>query len=181
MEIHPAVRQRRKEIRDEAKRILIGKVLYHPYFPHDIYINVSGIKEWLNQPHKHYAEKNEALLQLPELLMASEYLGAKPDPKGRDFIRNGHIFKTTIADEASWIIISETIWGECLVHSVSDDYPYINETLLCEITGPLNPSLRICNPTRYSEALLFSAAKIRKISIRSKYFGSFLIIMIAFF
>ena len=90
-------------------------------------LNVSGIKEWLNQPHKHYAEKNEALLQLPELLLNSEYLGAKPDPKGRDYIRNGHIFKTTIAEEISWIIISETIWGECLVHSVSDDYPYINE------------------------------------------------------
>ena len=108
----------------KKKRYLL---LYHPYFPHDIYINVSGIKEWLNQPHKHYAEKNEALLQLPELLLNSEYLGAKPDPKGRDYIRNGHIFKTTIAEEASWIIISETIWGECLVHSVSDDYPYINE------------------------------------------------------
>jgi len=127
MEIQPAVRQRRKEIRDEAKRILLERPLYHPYFPHDIYINVSGIKEWLNQPHKHYAEKNEALLQLPELLLSSEYLGAKPDPKGRDYIRNGHIFKTTIAEETSWIIISETIWGECLVHSVSDDYPYINE------------------------------------------------------
>lgn len=52
MKIQPAVRLRRKEIRDEAKRILLGKVLFHPYFPHDIYINVSGIKEWLNQPHK---------------------------------------------------------------------------------------------------------------------------------
>ncbi len=50
-----------------------------------------------------------------------------PDPKGRDFIRNGHIFKTTIAEDTSWIIISETIWGECWVHSISDDYPYINE------------------------------------------------------
>ena len=48
MKIQPAVRLRRKEIRDEAKRILLGKVLFHPYFPHDIYINVSGIKEWLN-------------------------------------------------------------------------------------------------------------------------------------
>ena len=111
MKIQPAVRQRRKEIRDEAKRILLERPLYHPYFPHDIYINVSGIKEWLNQPHKHYAEKNEALLQLPELLLSSEYLGAKTDPKGRDYIRNGHIFKTTIAEEASWIIISETVWG----------------------------------------------------------------------
>ena len=40
MEIQPAVRQRRKEIKDEAKRILVGKVLFHPYFPHDIYINI---------------------------------------------------------------------------------------------------------------------------------------------
>ena len=31
-------------------------------------------------------------------------------------------------------------------------------------TGPLTPSLRICNPTRYSEALLFSDAKIRTFS-----------------
>ena len=92
MEIQPAVRQRRKEIRDEAKSILLERSLYHPYFPHDIYINVSGIKEWLNQPHKHYAEKNEALLQLPELLLSSEYLWAKSGPQRRDYIRNGHIF-----------------------------------------------------------------------------------------
>ncbi len=104
MKIQPSVRQRRKEIKDEAKRILLGKVLFHPYFPHDIYINVSGIKEWLNQPHKHYAEKNEALLQLPEQLLTSEYLGAKQDPKGRDYIVACHIFKTQIAVDSSWII-----------------------------------------------------------------------------
>jgi hypothetical protein len=120
-------KQRRKEIKEAARALLIGQVLSHPYFPHDIYINMSGIKEWLNQPHKHYTEKNEALLRLPELLCESEYLGAKADPKGRDYIRNGHIFKITIAEDVSWIIVSETIWGECLVHSVSDDYPYINE------------------------------------------------------
>ena len=112
MKIQPAVRQRRKEIRDEAKLVLLGKVLYHPYFPHDIYINVSGIKEWLNQPHKHYAEKNEALLQLP---------------KGRDYIIASHLFRTQIADDTSWIIVNETIWDECWVHSVSDNIPDINE------------------------------------------------------
>ena len=127
MEIQPAVRQRRKEIRDEAKRILPERPLYHPYFPHDIYINVSGIKEWLNQPHKHYAEKNEALLQLPELLLSSEYLGSEPDPKGRDYIIASHLFKTQIADDTSWIIVNETIWDECWVHSVSDNIPDINE------------------------------------------------------
>ena len=127
MKIHPTVRQRRKEIRDEAKRILLGKVLYHPYFTHDIYINVSGIKEWLNQPHKHYAEKNEALLNLLDLLKESEYLGSEPDPKGRNYIVASHLFKTQIADDTSWIIVNETIWSECWVHSISDNIPDINE------------------------------------------------------
>ena len=120
-------RQRRKEIREEAKAQLLEQVLSHPYFPHDIRINVSGIKEWLNQPHKHYAEKNEALLRLPELLKESEYVGTKADPKGREFIKVGHIFKTEIANEPSWMIVSETIWGEFQMHSVSDNYPYIDE------------------------------------------------------
>lgn len=125
--ITPEIRQRRKEIRDKAKKDLVGNVMYHPYFPHDIYINVSGIKEWLNQPHRHYKEKNEALLKLPELITNSEYLGAVPDPKGRNFILTGHIFKIEINGETSWIIVCETIWHECWVHSVSDNYPYTNE------------------------------------------------------
>ncbi len=126
MEIHPSIRQRRKEIRDEAKRLLLGRVLYHPYFPHDMYISVSGIKEWLNQPHCHYASKNEALLNLPELLETSEYLGSIEDPKGRDYIETGHVFKILINESPSWIIVNQTIWGDYWVHSVSDNYPYLD-------------------------------------------------------
>ena len=88
---------------------------------------MSGIKEWLNQPHKHYAEKNESLLLLQDLLANSDYLGGHKDPKGRDYFVTGHIFKTVIGGDASWIIVSETIWGEFLVHSISDNYPYIKE------------------------------------------------------
>ena len=124
--ITPATRQRRKEIKEEAKQLLCERVLSHPYFPHDIYINVTGIKEWLNQPHIHYAEKNEALLILPELLYQAEYLGSTADPKGRDYISASHIFRILIAKEDSWIIVNETIWGECWVHSVSDHSIYTN-------------------------------------------------------
>jgi hypothetical protein len=124
--ISEAVKQRRKEIKEEAKR-LSGVILSHPFFPHDIHISMAGVKEWLNQPHKYYAEKNEALLLLPELLEQSEYLGPMPDPKHRDYILTGHIFKTQIAGNDSWIIVTETTWGECMVHSVSDYYPYIKE------------------------------------------------------
>ena len=121
------MRRRRKEIREEAKVLLVGQVLSHPYFPHDIYINVSGIKEWLNQPHRHYAEKNEALLRLQELLQDSEYIDAVSDPKGRDYIVASHLFKTEIEGSDSWIIVSETIWNEYLIHSVSDNIPYTNK------------------------------------------------------
>lgn len=121
------VRLRRKEIRELAKSLLVGNVLSHPYFPHDIYINMSGIKEWLNQPHRHYAEKNEALLNLPKLMQESEYLDSVADPKGRDYIVASHLFRTKIAEADSWIIVNETIWSEFLVHSVSDNIPYTNE------------------------------------------------------
>ena len=39
IKISAEVRQRRKEIREQAKAMLLGQVLSHPYFPHDIYIN----------------------------------------------------------------------------------------------------------------------------------------------
>ncbi len=127
MAISDAIKQRRKDIREQAKSMLVGLVLSHPYFPHDIYINMSGIKEWLNQPHKHYAEKNEALLLLPTLLADSDYLGSFADPKSRDYITASHLFKTTISGDNSWIIVNETIWGECWIHSVSDNIPEIKE------------------------------------------------------
>ena len=127
IKISAEVRQRRKEIREQAKAMLLGQVLSHPYFPHDIYINVSGIKEWLNQPHKQYEEKNEALLNLPELLYKAEYLDSVSDPKGRDFIVASHLFKTMIGDCDSWIIVNESIWNEFLVHSVSDNIPNIQK------------------------------------------------------
>lgn len=121
------VKRRRREIRETARVLLVGRVFLHPQFLNAIKINMAGIKEWLNQPHRHYAAKNEALLDLQKLIQQSEYLGTKSDPKGRDYITTGHIFMTTIAGEPSWIIVSETIWGEFWVHSVSDNYPYINE------------------------------------------------------
>ena len=125
--ISPETRLRRKDIRIEAKQLLCERVLTHPFFPHDIYINVTGIKEWLNQPHIHYAEKNEALLILPELLLKAEYIGSTSDPKCRDYISASHIFRTIIAEEDSWIIVNETIWGECWVHSVSDHSIFTNK------------------------------------------------------
>lgn len=72
-------------------------------------------------------KRMKALLRLPELLNDAEYIDAVPDPKGRDYIMASHLFKTIIADSDSWIIINESIWGEYLVHSISDNIPYVNK------------------------------------------------------
>ena len=47
----------------------------NPYFKRAIKITGSGIDEWLNQPHKHYIEKNELLLNIVEVIEKSTYLG----------------------------------------------------------------------------------------------------------
>ena len=57
-----AVRERSKEIREIASSFA-GTTIRHPATGIDMTLSRKGIKEWLNQPHVHYAEKNEMLLR----------------------------------------------------------------------------------------------------------------------
>ena len=125
-EVHPRhslpenVKARRREIKVAAMKKLRSKQFRNPKFNMKIRITGSGIDEWLNQPHRHYVEKNEALLSLGRLLVTSNYLGYVEDPRNRKDILKCHLFEVTIGGESSWIIIHEMTWGECLVHSISD-------------------------------------------------------------
>ena len=114
------IRERRKAIKSEAK-YLLALTFTNQNFPHEVHISNAGIKEWLNQPHKHYSSKNEALLLLPSLYSESDYIGAMPDSKGRQDVRCSHIFKVKIAEEDSWIVVHEMVWGTYLIHSISDN------------------------------------------------------------
>ena len=118
----PEQQARRKEIREAAKALTL-LALTHPAIKHDIRLSNADIKEWLNQPHRNIAAKNEALLTLPELLANAEYLGTTPDPKGRKGVAVCHIFKVQIGGEDSYIIVQEMTWGDYKVHSVSDTNP----------------------------------------------------------
>ena len=115
-----SIKARRRQIKVEAMKMLRSKQFFNPNFSKKILITGSGIDEWLNQPHKQYAEKNEALLSLERLLGTSNYLGYVEDPRNRKDILKCHLFEVTICGESSWIIIHEMTWGECLVHSISD-------------------------------------------------------------
>lgn len=94
------------------------EVFRNPGFGKEIHVTGKSIKEWLNQPHKRYAEKNELLLQIREVLQKAGYLGYGIDK--HDVGTVAHLFETVVGKEKSWIIVREYANGEVNLHSISD-------------------------------------------------------------
>lgn len=115
-----AIRRRRKEISKEAVT-LQKETLTHKDFGKEITITKKSIKEWLNQPHEHYAEKNELLLDIDKTIKISTYNGFitdKHDPQVK-----AHIFETRIKGDLSWIIVREFKDGKAILYSICDNNP----------------------------------------------------------
>lgn len=115
-----------KAIRKQAKP-LQGKTIGNPDFSKPITISGKGIKEWSNQPHMHYFEKNSMLLDIENVLNESKYLGSLDYHKNEDVMAS-HIFETEVKGDKSWIIAREYKWGEVVLHSISDS-PKMKELL----------------------------------------------------
>lgn len=121
------IKQRRREIRQEAKKFADAN-FFNEKFDKIVTISNRNIKELTNQPHKHYNEKNEAVLRIDELFRDSNYLGelTKEHPND-DF--TSFLFETEIAAEKSWIIVRKYDRGEdYLIYSISD-HPVITNFL----------------------------------------------------
>ena len=88
-------------------------------FPFPVTVSKRNIKEILNQPHKHYSEKNESILRLKSMFEESIYQGELTRRADEDF--NSYLFETEIANEPSWFIIRKYDRGtEYLIYSISD-------------------------------------------------------------
>ena len=79
---------------------------------------VTGIKEWLNQPHKWVMEKNRLLLDIEKVIAQAPYVGYGPDKHDPEITM--YLFETMIHEEKSWIIVRELIDGSVKLHSISD-------------------------------------------------------------
>lgn len=109
---------RRKDIQKEAAA-LKPEAFQNPGFNKEIHITGKGIKEWLNQPHKYHAEKNEMLLHIKKVIREAEYLGHGTDKHDAEIV--AHLFETVVGKEKSWIIVREYSNGEVNLHSISDN------------------------------------------------------------
>ncbi len=113
------IAKRRREIR-EYMADKLNEPLENPEFP--IRPNMSGstVKEFLNQPHKFYREKNELLLDIKRVFNSARYLGINPTyvKKG---LKNSHVFEIELCGEKSWLLVREYIDGRCFLYSCSDN------------------------------------------------------------
>ena len=117
VKVEPDFAERRKKLQREAASLKQEKII-HEKFDKEILITGACIKEWLNQPHKHYAAKNELIVDIKDVLRKSRYLGHgkdKHDPEAK-----AHLFEIKIEGEESWIIVRELYGGLVKLHSVTD-------------------------------------------------------------
>ena len=114
---HEDMKAKRKEIQRKATT-LKDEIFRNESLPLDMRITGRGIKEWLNQPHKFYEQKNKMLLSLKHTLMNAHYLGYGLDK--HDASIKAHLFEVDIMNEKSWIVVREFSHDRVEVHSISD-------------------------------------------------------------
>ena len=120
MERTDVPKKKAKEIRKEVAS-LTEQTFTHQEFEHEVGFSKKSIKEWTNQPHEHYHEKNAMLYGFKDIFFNSTYMGMTKDEKSRPNVVASHIFETHIRDDKTWIIVHEFDWGQFTVYSISDN------------------------------------------------------------
>lgn len=118
------VKNRRKVIRQLANEKLVGKEFSLPQIGEAATISKRGVKEWLNQPFFDIQAKNEALLDLQNLLKKSVYRGKCIDRHDNNL--STYLFETSIKDKKCWIIVRNYYEGEYSIYSISDNGSILN-------------------------------------------------------
>ena len=118
------IKNRRKVIRQLANEKLVGKEFSLPQIGEVATISKRGVKEWLNQPFFDVQAKNEALLDLQNLLKKSVYRGKCIDRHDNNL--STYLFETSIKDKKCWIIVRNYYEGEYSIYSISDNGSILN-------------------------------------------------------
>lgn len=118
--------KRTKEIKKEARKELQGTTIEHADLKGKIAISRRSIDEWTNQPHEHYAHKNELIFQINSVLKKAKYLGYGKDDSTKLGSKWVHMFEIKILGDKSWIIVKEYADGSKLLYSITDSPKILN-------------------------------------------------------
>ncbi len=120
-------RKRAKELRKIASEKLKNTEVECPNLNEKIRFKKKGIKEFLNQPHKHYGQKNELILNIENVIKNSTYKGVS-EYKSNPTEPRVHLLEIEIENEKSWLIIKENKQEGLLFYSISDSEKILNHT-----------------------------------------------------
>lgn len=110
-------KRHRKELEKLARAKFKDKTIFNVF---DIAITRNGIKEYLNQPHAKYFEKNEMILNLDEVLSSATYLGIN-ESYMKDGVLASYIYETVVDKHKSWLIVRRHTDNSVSLHSISDN------------------------------------------------------------
>ena len=111
----------RKSLQKWAQENLKGQTIIPVSFGKPIEFTTKGIKEYLNQPHKYYQEKNELIRVMPQIIKNAKYIGEATCHKESRYLVASHIFEILLNGEKTWLIARENIEGIINFHSISDN------------------------------------------------------------
>ena len=120
-------RKRAKELRKIASEKLKNTEVECPNLNEKIRFKKKGIKEFLNQPHKHYGQKNELILNIENVIKNSTYKGVS-EYKSNPTEPRVHLLEIEIENEKSWLIIKENKQEGLLFYNISDGEKILNHT-----------------------------------------------------
>lgn len=123
------IAQRRREIREYMAEHL-DEPLVNPGFNRHAAMSGKSVKEFLNQPHKHYREKNELLMDIKRVFKSAKYLGINPAYNAPG-LKASHIFEIDLCGDKSWLVVREYDHGVLTLYSCSDN-PCIASGLIKE-------------------------------------------------
>lgn len=109
-----------------VRKEIQGTVITNPAYKKEVGISGRSIKEWTNQPHEHYDEKNRMILDISNIYRNAKYLGRGIDIKKKAGSKWIHLFEVTIKGEKSWIIVKEYQDGKAFLYSISDSPKVLN-------------------------------------------------------
>lgn len=125
--VHQAITEqmitRRKELQQIASKEIQGNSYKVPQIKNKIFISKDSVREFLNQPHKHYALKNELIKNIGQVLHTSKYV-TKHVPfkknKKTENVKYEHFFEISILGDKSWLIVWEYKDGNTILHGISE-------------------------------------------------------------
>ena len=104
-----------RAVRKWAKENIQGATVKHSVFKNEILISGGSIREFTNQPHKWFFEKNDLLKNLQNVFNSAIYMGLK-----KYDAKVSHIFEIELMGEKSYIIVNEYKGSKPTLYSISD-------------------------------------------------------------